>query len=82
MKWYSVKKYRPAASFNDNILIRYFESFSKTYILEIAHYFENAWVDTTNLEPIEDDKDKVTHFCLIPPIEIEDHQSEELKVVE
>lgn len=72
MKWFSVKKYVPPASSLDNLLVRHFSIGTRTYRLEVAHYYENLWVDTAHLESLEDDNYIVTHFCIPDPIEIEE----------
>lgn len=72
MKWYSVKKHKLPASSIDNMLVRYLSALSGEYRMEVAHYFENEWVDTVNLESLEVNGYTVTHFCIPDPIEIEE----------
>ena len=72
MKWMSVRKFRLPASSIDNVLVRIFSSASSHYRLQVLHYSDNYWVDTEDLEPIEDEFHMVTHFCIPDPLEIEE----------
>ncbi len=69
MEWLSVKKYKPAASLQDNLVVR--ALFESGYAAVLCvHYEDNIWVDVDHREPIEVDGCVVTHFLILPSLEI------------
>ena len=71
MRWYSVKKHKPPADYQDYVLIRV-KWKSGIHRIEVAHYEGGEWVDSVDREFIEDEDRNVTHFCIPEPIEIEE----------
>lgn len=70
MKWYSVNKFIPPASYHDYVLVCVLDS-TGCRRLKISHYEDNVWTEVDDREPIESDRYKVTHFMMIDPIEID-----------
>lgn len=68
MKWLSVKKYEPYFSVTE-VLLRIKTTDGLSYV-ELGYFCDGKWKGNEDAD-IED-FGKVTHFCILDPIEIED----------
>ena len=72
MKWYSVKKYKPALEAS-LALLRIKKENSSYFYFDLGEW-DDGWKDWVNKEPIEEDGFIVTHFCIPDPIALDDEE--------
>jgi Bacterial RNA polymerase, alpha chain C terminal domain len=78
MKWYSTKKYKPPTS--QEVLIRIIVDEEETDLISMAWYWNNCWHWGEDYVCYSDPDEKtteiigykVTHFCILDPIELEE----------
>jgi len=70
MKWYSTRKYKPTTLCCCTLLR--LANDKGFWFLSLGEYDNSGWMGWEHKEPIEFDDYKVTHFCMIDPIEIEE----------